>query len=62
MRYQLLTEGKRYQISLLLAQGFTAAAIARMIGVHRATVSRELHRNNSEGGYDPDQAHHQALK
>ncbi len=62
MSYQQLTEGKRYQISVLLAQGYTATAIAKSIGVHRTTVHRELRRNNSEGGYDPDQAHHQALK
>ncbi len=61
MRYQQLTEGKRYQISVLLAQGFTPAAIARTIEVHRTTVYRELRRNNSEGLYDPAQAHHQAL-
>lgn len=62
MSYQQLNEGKRYQISVLLAQGFTVAAIARTIGVHRTTVYRELRRNNREGSYDPDQAHHQALK
>lgn len=61
MSYQQLTEGKRYQISVLLAQGFTPAAIARTIEVHRTTVYRELRRNNSEDGYDPGQAHHQAL-
>jgi IS30 family transposase len=62
MSYQQLTEGKRYQISVLLAQGFKPAAIAKIIEVHRTTVYRELRRNNSEGGYDPDQAHHQTLK
>lgn len=62
MSYQQLTEGKRYQISVLLGQGFAPAAIAKIISVHRSTVYRELCRNRSEGGDDPDQAHHQALK
>jgi len=62
MSYQQLTEGKRYQISVLLAQGFTPAAIARTINVHRSTVYRELRRNSSPDAYRPDQAHHQALR
>lgn len=61
MRYQQLTEGKRYQISALLAQGITVAAIAKSTGVHRTTVYRELRRNSSKGEYEPAKAQHQAL-
>ncbi len=41
MTYQQLTEGKRYQISILLAQGYRPAFIAKTINVHRSTVYRE---------------------
>lgn len=60
MKYQQLTEGKRYQISVLLGQGYRPADIAKSISVHRATVYRELKRNRSDNGYDPDHAQQQA--
>lgn len=60
MNYQQLTERKRYQISLLVAQGFTPAEISRSIGVHRATVGRELKRNSRQGIYCPDMAQKKA--
>lgn len=53
MSYQQLTEGKRYQISVLLGQGYRPAAIAKTINVHRSTVYRELGRNSTDNGYDP---------
>ncbi|WP_299011143.1 IS30 family transposase [uncultured Shewanella sp.] len=56
MSYQQLTEGKRYQISALLAKEHSKAAIARVLNVHPATISRELARNGSKQGYDPKQA------
>jgi len=56
MSYQQLTEGKRYQISLLISQGFSAADIARCINVHRSTVGREIKRNSSGQCYQPDVA------
>ncbi|MEH6628769.1 MAG: IS30 family transposase [Motiliproteus sp.] len=62
MKYQQLTEGKRYQISVLLGQGYRPAAIAKTISVHRSTVYRELGRNSTGGGYDPGHAHQQVLK
>lgn len=51
-----MTEGKRYQISILLAQGYRPAFIAKTIDVHRSTVYRELDRNGSKEGYHPEQA------
>lgn len=61
MKYQQLTEGKRYQISVLLGQGYRPAAIARTIDVHRSTIYRELARNSCDGGYDPDLAQQQVM-
>ena len=57
MSYQQLTEGKRYQIATLIAQGLRPSEIARIINVHRSTVYRELRRNRRERQYDPAQAH-----
>ena len=57
MSYQQLTEGKRYQIAALIAQGLRPSEIARIINVHRSTVYRELRRNRRERQYDLAQAH-----
>lgn len=57
MSYQQLTEGKRYQISALLAQGCSPSAIAKAVEVHRSTVYRELRRNGRNGIYEPERAH-----
>lgn len=61
MKYQQLTEGKRYQISVLLGQGYRAANIAKTINVHRSTVYRELNRNGSSDGYHPGHAQQQVM-
>lgn len=45
MSYQQLTDGKRYQMSTLLAQGCSPAAIATVVDVHRSTVYREMKRS-----------------
>ncbi|ROQ25786.1 IS30 family transposase [Gallaecimonas pentaromativorans] len=57
MSYQQLTEGKRYQIAALIAQGCSRADVAKAIGVHRTTLYRELKRNSLDGVYRPQQAH-----
>ena len=59
MSYQQLTEGQRYQISVLRTQSMSVSAMARAIGVHRSTLYREL-RRNSQDGYKPDYAQQQA--
>ncbi|MCG9693031.1 helix-turn-helix domain-containing protein, partial [Vibrio sp. Isolate22] len=46
MKYQQLTEGKRYQISALLEQGVSIKNIALAIDCHRSSVYRELSRNS----------------
>ena len=57
MSYQQLTEGKRYQIAALIAQGLRPSEVARIIHVHRSTIYRELRRNRLEKQYDPARAH-----
>ncbi|MCK5650034.1 MAG: IS30 family transposase, partial [Gemmatimonadetes bacterium] len=55
-RYHQLTSGERYALSALRRQGFSQANIARSLGRHRSTVSRELRRN-----VKPDRAYRPAL-
>ena len=43
--YHQLTQAQRYQISALRSLNHSYAEIARAIGVHKSTVSRELARN-----------------
>lgn len=58
MRYRQLTSEERYALSALRKQGCTQAQIARAIGRHRSTISRELRRNSrKDGGYRPSTAH-----
>ncbi len=62
MTYRQITLEERYTISLLRRQGRGPAEIARHLGRHRSTVSRELRRNGSpwDGGYRPSKAQEQA--
>jgi transposase, IS30 family len=45
MRYHQLTSEERYALSALRKQGFNQSQIARALGRHRSTISRELRRN-----------------
>ncbi len=56
MSYTQLTREQRYQIYALKKAGHTRTEIARNLGVHKATVARELVRNLGERGYRPKQA------
>lgn len=56
MKYSQLTREKRYQIYGLLKEGFTQKAIAKNIGCHPSTISRELKRNKGKRGYRAKQA------
>ncbi len=56
MTYQQLTQEQRYQIYALRKAHFNQTQIATEIGVHKATVSREVRRGRGERGYRPQQA------
>lgn len=56
-KYHQLTSGERFELSALRKQGFSNAAIARALGRHRSTITRELQRNTrKDGGYRPSTA------
>lgn len=57
MKYHQLTSAERYQLSALRKQGLCSAAIARALGRHRSTITREIARNSrKDGGYRPSTA------
>lgn len=60
-KYTQLSLENRHQIKALIDAGHSQAEIARNIGVHRSTISRELNRNVGNGtaagkGYCPEGA------
>jgi transposase, IS30 family len=56
LTYTQLTREQRYQIYILRKAGHLQNFIAREIGVHPATISRELKRGRGQRGYRPKQA------
>ena len=49
--YQQLSESERQAIALGLQQKQTISAIARALGRHKSTISREIERNAGGNGY-----------
>jgi len=45
MGYRQLTQAQRYQIFAYLETGISQRQIAKAIGVHSSTISREIKRN-----------------
>jgi len=62
MNYTQLTQEQRYQIAVLKKAGHMQVEIARLIGVNKSTISRELRRNHGLRGYRPKQAHRLAVE
>lgn len=54
--YQQLTQVQRYQIEAGLASGKSQSSIAKEIGVHRSTISRERRRNSMKKAYEATHA------
>lgn len=56
-KYKQLTHKERYQIYALLKEGLNYTQIAKNIGCHKSTISRELKRNScNNSNYNPDTA------
>ena len=51
-----LTLKERYHIWFLYKSGKSSGHISRETKRHKTTISRELKRNKSPGGYDPEKA------
>lgn len=60
--YKQLTQEQRYQIYALLKTKNNMTKIAKVIGAHKSTVSREISRNMSKRGYRPKRAQDMAMK
>lgn len=60
--YHQLTQPQRYQIYALQKTNHTLTEIAKVIGVHKSSVSREVKRNRGQRGYRPQQAHEFAVE
>ena len=60
--YSQLSQEQRYQIYALMKAGLYQPQIARIVGVHKSTISREMRRNRGLRGYRPKQAHHLAQR
>lgn len=62
MKYQQLNAEERSALAALRTVGLSKAEIARQLGRHRSTVSRELQRNSApyDGGYRSARAHQRA--
>lgn len=62
MTYHQITALERYALMALRVQGLTPAAIARALGRHRSTITRELRRNRThhDGFYRPELAEYYA--
>jgi len=52
--YLHLTREQRYQIQALRHDGKGPTAIAKILGVHKSTISRELKRNSTHSAQPPD--------
>lgn len=48
--YKHITSKDRKEIAYLLARKYSYAEIARVLNVHRATITREYHRNKDDDG------------
>ena len=62
MAYRHLSYDDRVQIYILREESYSMRRIAKLLGVHPSTVSREIPRNTGQRGYRPKQAHSLAVK
>jgi len=57
MTYRQITSGERYMLAALRTQGHSASEIARALGRHPSSISREIRRNAChDGAYRPSKA------
>ncbi len=56
MNYQQLIDSQRYQIEAYLKAKYSITQIAKELGVHKSTISRELKRNSKKRSYNANYA------
>ncbi|MCO7234131.1 helix-turn-helix domain-containing protein, partial [Cobetia sp. Dlab-2-AX] len=56
MEYRQLTQTQRYQIHARYDLGMSQRQTGRELNLHSSTISREIRRNATANGYDPEQA------
>lgn len=61
MNYKQLSYEQRVEIYALLKAGLNQTQIAKIVGVSKSTISREMKRNTGLKGYRPNQANERAL-
>lgn len=54
--YKRMSYADRVKIKQMIESGIKAINIAEAIGVHRATMYREIERGGGKDAYDPDVA------
>ncbi|MGL6259212.1 helix-turn-helix domain-containing protein [Vibrio sp. WXL103] len=54
--YKQLSEEQRLQIWAMRKEGKCQSEIAKLLKVHRSTISREISRNSGPYGYEPQMA------
>lgn len=59
--YSQLTQEQRYGIYIMLNKDYNQPEIAKIIGVDKSTISREISRNCGKRGYRYKQAHAMAI-
>ena len=60
--YHHVTRDIRSQIKVLIARGDSQRSIAKQLGYHPSTISREIIRNSGKRGYRLDQADRKAVE
>lgn len=62
MKYTHFTKSDRLELSILLNRGYSHRDIAKSLGKHHSSISREVEENSVKGQYDPVKAHNKAIK
>ena len=60
--YHHVTRDKRSQIEALKARGCSIRSMAKQLGHHPSTISREIKRNSGKRGYRLNQADSKAVE
>jgi len=60
--YKQLTQEQRYQIYALKKANQNQSSMAKILGVNKSTISREIQRNQGLKGYRPKQAHSKTIR